>query len=252
MFEIPGAAEEIERRCAGIAQNLEKFGGRRGFRKNGFKNGGEAVGVFKIGGLGSTGIGHRIPESGSPLRRKSVVVEIQKPCRDGGGFHFGKYGSEGRSQAGAGNQIRFFAFQFAMQKGAMDDGFEGNQDPFLVGNGFVEGIDGGVVEAGVIPDRFRKMGGAGGRNEDLNLPFQLMVFCPVEAPERMGTGGRKKGVRAEVSSGEILHEFGHLQGKLVVGLQARKGESRGQASGQIEPADESDRKFRVGFRQKKE
>jgi len=69
----------------------------------------------------------------------------------------------------------------------MNDGFEGNQDPFLVGNGFVEGIDGGVVEAGVVPDRFRKMGGASGRNKDLNLTFQLMVFCPVEASERMGT-----------------------------------------------------------------
>ena len=58
-----------------------------------------------------------------------------------------------------------------------------------MGNGFVEGVDGGVVEAGVVTDRFRKTGRAGGWNEDLNLPLQLMVFRPVKASERMGTGG---------------------------------------------------------------
>jgi hypothetical protein len=139
-----------------------------------------------------------------------------------------------------------------MQEGSMNDGFEGNQDPFFVGYGFIKGVDRGVVETGVTPDCFRKMGGAGGRNEDLNLPFQLMVFCPVETSEGMGTARRKKGVGAKVSSGKILHEFGHLEGKLFVGLEGGKRKSRREASGEIETTDEPDRKFRVGFRQEKE
>ena len=75
----------------------------------------------------------------------------------------------------------------------MDDGLDGNEDSLLVSYRLVEGVDGRVIQPRRGANGFGKLSRSNGRDKDLDLALELLMFCQVEATEGgEGPQGRAK------------------------------------------------------------
>jgi hypothetical protein len=179
-FKLPGPAHEIEGGGARIAEKLEERVGLGRFGKKRFQNGGELAGIFMKGSFGGTGVGGGVAEARGTTGGEGVVVSAEEAGRDGGGFHFPEDGAESRGKAGAGYEIGFFSCKMEVEQRGVGDGFEGDKDAFIVRYRFIQRIDGGVIQTGVVTNGFSEMGGASRGHKHLDIAFQLMVARPVE------------------------------------------------------------------------
>ena len=87
----------------------------------------------------------------------------------------------------------------------MDDGLEGNEDSLLVSYRLVEGVDGRVIQPRRGANGFGKLSRSNGRDKDLDLAFELLMFCPVEATEGVRARRGEQSVGAKRSARKIFH-----------------------------------------------
>jgi len=180
-FELSGSAHEIEGGGARIAEKLEERVGLGRFGKKRFQNGCELARIFMKGSFGGAGVGGRVAEAWGTTGGEGVVVSAKEAGRDRRGFHFPEDGAESRGKAGAGYEIGFFSCKMEVEQRGVGDGFEGDKDAFMGRYRFIQRIDGGVIQTGVVANGFSEMGGASGGHKHLDIAFQLMVARPVES-----------------------------------------------------------------------
>jgi hypothetical protein len=181
-FELSGSTHEIEGGGARIAEKLEERVGLGSFGKKRFQDRGEVAGILMEGSFGGAGVGGGVAEAWGATGGEGVVVGAEEAGGDRRGFHFPKNGAEGRCEAGARDEIRFFPCEMKVEQRGVGDGFEGDKDAFIRRYRFIQRVDGGMVQAGVIANGFGEMEGASGGHKHLHIAFKLMVARPVESP----------------------------------------------------------------------
>ena len=198
-------AEKIESRCAGIPQNL-KEGVRDGcWRELRFQNGSEVIGIFVVGGFGSIESSGRVAQARGTRRGEGVVIGTQQAGGSVRGFHFGKNGGEGGGKTGSRNQGKIGFLVLHLQERWVNHGLEGNENSLLVGYRLIEGVDGRVIQSRIGANGFGKLSRSNGRDKDLDLAFELLMFRPVEATERVGARRGEQSVGAKRSARKIFH-----------------------------------------------
>ena len=139
-----------------------------------------------------------------------------------------------------------------MEERGVDGRFLGDKDAAFPRDGFVEGVDGRVIDPSHGTDGLGENGGAGRRDEELDRSFQLIVFSPIEPAEGMGPGGRQDVIRARLLSGQVFHDFRKAQGQSLVGCEQGHGVARGQGTAEFVATKDGKGNLRKLFRQKQD
>jgi hypothetical protein len=99
-------------------------------------------------------VGDGVSESGSSVGRESIVVRTEKPGWDGGGFHFGKHGSESGREAGSRKKFELGILVLNVEKCGVKNGLQSHEDAILGWDRLIERVYGGMIKAGVGADSF--------------------------------------------------------------------------------------------------
>jgi hypothetical protein len=147
-FEFAGLAKEIEGGGAGMPEEVEERGGLGLALEQRLEEGGKVLGVVEKGGFGLAGVGGGVAEAGGVLGGEGVVVFPEEAGGHGGGFHFGEDRAKGGGEAGAGEEGGFLAGEAEMKEGGVGNRFHGDKDAVFPWDGLIEGVDGGMIDAG--------------------------------------------------------------------------------------------------------
>jgi hypothetical protein len=91
-----------------------------------------------MGGFGQAWVGDGISESGSSVGGESVVVRTEKSGWDGGGFHFGKYGSESGRESCSRKKREWGILVLNVEKGGVKNGLQSHEDTVLGWNRLID------------------------------------------------------------------------------------------------------------------
>jgi hypothetical protein len=91
-----------------------------------------------MSGFGQTRVRDWVSESGSSVGGESVVVWTEKSGWDGGGFHFGEYGSESGCEAGSRKERELGILIFNFKKCGVKNGLQSYEDTILGWDGLIE------------------------------------------------------------------------------------------------------------------
>ena len=130
----------------------------------------------------------------------------------------------------------------------MGNGFQSHCNPGFPRHGFIQGVDGGVIDAGQGPNGPGKNSGTGRRDEDLDRTLQLMMLGPVKTPQGMRAGRGRKAVRSAFAARKIFHDFRQTKRKLLVRGQERNGISGRKRAGQVVSPEDGKRNLRILLR----
>jgi hypothetical protein len=88
--------------------------------------------------FGQPRIGNGVSESGSSVGGESVVVGTEKSGWDGGGFHFGEYGSESGRETCCRKKREWGILVLNVEKGGVENGLQSHEDTVLGWNRLID------------------------------------------------------------------------------------------------------------------